>query len=580
MSHYPNHRGGGHSNKDDDQFAEPERTPTVSEAPTRADDKPGPGELNTAPGEFFNPREERLFSDPWRALGLFSGSNVGKDLLSGGIKGAGEGVFQVGGDIASTVAGRISQGYEQLKEGRQQLGEEAPFLYSFPWNPWSGLSDPEPVQTLGSAWYEETQERQRQELENGLARREQIELIDTTTMPQHVREQWDELKATTDAEIETITADIDQLTRLEEGYAEAREFSQQIMDQYGVAGSVDAARTDPAVAKAFDAVSASVAADGEGLEEALDLLDELTIAQRGKLTTGIEGDEMAQEINNQIRISMNNLVENRQIVKDKALADQDWAMKEARAQQQDPWDTFGDNSAEGRGLDVLVGLMNPFFDGKFQGILKRPQNDDLTALMSSVWENLPSQVEQVDESGETIKTLTLDPESRNKLDEYGRLVFGFNDAELEEMFSELDYALRRAQEEMNSAENWKTASSFSAGGAGLRTAVNDVAESIYGREGAQQISSSAFLATIINERSGNRVTNYDPSAQGNQYGLGGLPAHTYLALDYTHEMLEDNPEMQLQALFKFLGEKYGPGYEGLQRGFADMLNNDEWGELG
>ncbi|KKK96757.1 hypothetical protein LCGC14_2659550 [marine sediment metagenome] len=68
--------------------------------------------------------------------------------------------------------------------------------------------------------------------------------------------------------------------------------------------------------------------------------------------------------------------------------------------------------------------------------------------------------------------------------------------------------------------------------------------------------------------------------KGNQFGLGNLPAHTYEWMGYTVSMLEDNPELQMEAFLFFIGRKFGAGSQGLEAAYSSLVHSpDAWGDL-
>ena len=407
-----------------------------------------------------------------------------------------------------------------------------------------------------------------------------LEQADRDAMPFHIQQQLDVEMELADAELERIAKEIDDANNLKAAFSEAFDNSEKIFERYGVPGTVDDLRSDPKLAKVYDALNEAQLNDGEGLDTALDMLDVLTSEQRQSFGSGVRGEIYQNEVNNAIKISMYNLVENRQQVREGISDSKDWAREEALAQANDPWDTFGDPTPEGRGGDTVIGLMSPVIEGQFQGTLKTFQGIRIEEVLTGIWQTLPSEFRE-DAEGNEIREAYLTETHVEELTELLRQELRMTPSQIEIVVEEMRFVINRANEEMEKARAWKETLDFEPGGVALRTGLSEVILDVYQNEDeAQRMSASAYMAEIISTRSGGKVTNYDENANGNQFGLGNLPLHTYEALGYTAETLEDNPELQLEALVRFIEKKYGPNYEGLQAAWADFNHNvDEWGEL-
>ena len=412
---------------------------------------------------------------------------------------------------------------------------------------------------------------------------EKINLLtqaDRTTMPFLVQQKRDAEIELAEIELERIAKELEDVVNLKAAYAESFDNSQRIFERHGVPGTVEDLKSDPKLAKVYDAINEAQLNDGEGLDAALDMLDNLTAEQRQDFGSGVRGEIFQDEINSAIKISMYNLVENRQQVRESIIDSKDWAREEALAQANDPWSTFTDPSAEGRGGDVVIGLMEQVIEGQFQGTLKTFQGIRAEEVLMGIWQTLPSQLRE-DEEGDEVREAYLTEVHVNDLSAFLRDELRMTVGQIEIVVEEMRGAIIRANEEVEKATNWADTLVFEPGGVALRTGLATVLLEVYQNEDeAEQMGRSVYLAEIINTRSGGKVTNYDPEANGNQFGLGNLPMHTYEALGYSAEMLEDNPEAQLEALVRFIEKKYGPNYEGLQVAWSDFAHNpDEWGEL-
>jgi hypothetical protein len=160
----------------------------------------------------------------------------------------------------------------------------------------------------------------------------------------------------------------------------------------------------------------------------------------------------------------------------------------------------------------------------------------------------------------------------------GTIGLGFTQEKAQAMVDEMRTALKLGVQARADADGWKTQTSLS--NVSLGMAIGDVALEIYDDpEMAAQMANSWYMHRLIQIRS-NGSTSRGVEGKSNQFGLGNLPEHTYEDLGYSLESLEDNPELQMEALLFFIGKKYGPGYLGLEAALSELVHNpDAWGDL-
>lgn len=388
-----------------------------------------------------------------------------------------------------------------------------------------------------------------------------------------------------EAELADIAANIGRAESSLESNVQNFETGTMLLEALGLPATVESAREDPEVAEFLDAVSSSLQRDGRGLEEALDQLATLGEDKLDELGEAFGRTEYLNLLQTSVKTQIHNLVENRQQVEAAFVEAENAAEKEARSQNDPLFDLAGDPSPSGRGEDAMIAHMEPMLVATFSGVLTEPQFIEVNKVMSDIWNALPS-VEVDEETGEPKGGIVLTPAAISALTAVlgngipGELVgLAMSPDKIESLIQHFEAAVQRGVEAREQAEGWKTAERLPPGEAGMQNAIYDVALDIYeDTEIAEAIGRSGSLHSLIQIRSDGNVGRTEKDS--NQFGIGNLPEHTYEALGYTLDMVEDNPEEQVRALLHFIGTKYGAGYEGILVAYDVLKENpDAWGEM-
>jgi len=381
---------------------------------------------------------------------------------------------------------------------------------------------------------------------------------------------------------------------------ESHQIGNMLLEAAGLPASISAARADPEVAAVLDLVDDAVqSGNTEDLDAALDALQVLEDNQEGVLDDlgqAYRRDRYFDNLGSQVKIQVHNLIENRQLTEDAFLEYEDFMIKELEAQQLDLWQTQADPTPEGRGMDAITNHMEPIMERSFRGIMSSEQWKFAAETFDAIWMGIPQEplldeegeeVSPVDENGNIVPQAfesNLPAPAVLALQDLGTF-FGFSQSQTQEMITEMERALVLGKEARVLAAEWKNLNRLRPGKVELGTAIAEVSLEIYDDpEMAEEMAVGHLMHRIIKTRNPNgNITNYDESASGNQFGLGNLPMHTYEELGYSAEMLEDNPEVQLEALMHFIGRKYngsGDAMDGLRAALSDLKHNPgSWGDI-
>ena len=397
------------------------------------------------------------------------------------------------------------------------------------------------------------------------------------------RQQLEALNAEAEAEIAAITDEIEvlnsQLKAVNANFATETQF----LEALGLPPTVAAAREDPEIAAGLDAVTKAIDS-GEGLEAAIDQLAKVGEDELDLLGEAFGRERYLADLQRSIKTQINNLVENRQQVEESLVEAEDWAALEAQAQSNPLWDMTGTPDPSGRGQDVMIGHMEPWLEANFVGVLNQAQLDTAAVVLTSIWNAIPSA--EVDaETGELVEADLISAANEAlilQLATTGNEQFaGLNMTQdkAQDMLEQMRVAIGRGVEATAQADGWKTAERLNPGEADLATAIYEVAVEIYeDPEMAEQMANSYTLHRLIQIRSGGVFERTEKDSS--QFGIGNLPEDTYLDMGYSIENLENNPELQLEALLNFIGQKFFPGYDGLQVALSELVHApDAWGDL-
>lgn len=482
---------------------------------------------------------------------------------------------------------RNTRVHNRRKARREELGlQTTPFGYKFPF-----VMDPpdpdEPLfhplygrdRPLGRGWRigrEETPRDIARALQDTGNRLDILRDLENVPLPFRTRQELERLREQTNEEISDISKSVSQLREQERAIQEAFDTGTRMLEAMGLPSTIESVREDPEISAALQQVESAITTGGD-LEAAINQLSSLSSESLQDIQRGFGREQWLAEMQTEIRNQVHNLVENRKALKDSLLEAEDWAQKEAEAQQLDLWDTFGDPSPEGRGFDVLTASVEPWFDREFRGELTDLQWTMIAEVMSEIWTTMPS--DEVDEDGEPVLEGGLSPQAIQLLRELG-MQLGLGEGKIALLIEYVPKAISAAQDAREQAASWKTSGQLIPGEAGLATGIYEVARDLYGEadpQMLQQMANSYYLHRLIEVRSRGSVGF---KGAGNQFGLGALPEHTYRDMGYTREELEGNAELQLEALLTFIGMKYGPGYEGLQLALTDFVTSPEaWGDF-
>jgi len=414
-------------------------------------------------------------------------------------------------------------------------------------------------------------------------------------------------------EIAVIDAQLVELEQNKTGFQNSFDRQSEVFSHTaGTFATVDEARADPEIAEILDNLDAAMES-GTGIEAALDALQGLPSDVIDDLSNAADRDMILVEQAQAIRTQVHNLVENRQQIEDAAVEAEEFIRLEAQAQENPMWDPEGDASPSGRGYDIALRQLTPWLDSNFNGVLTEEQDIWVEEKLNAVWQTVPSQEVLTDEDGVPIpedeeqptgapvrgtlaeRQAVIDGETVGvsttrqigdvqlaAIAEIGAIL-GFPPAKAQEWVDEVVRAFAVGETAMQQAENWEESTTLTPGGTALGHGIYEVALEIYDDMAeASQMTNSRFLHRIIQIRSGGDVLR-DEGKDGNQFGLGNLPEHTYVDLGYNDrelKQMETDPKLQLEALLRFVGEKYAPGYGGLQMAMSDLVHNpNAWGDF-
>jgi hypothetical protein len=383
-------------------------------------------------------------------------------------------------------------------------------------------------------------------------------------------------------EIEGINEDIETLNRQLEAVEDIFAWETQILEGLGLPPTVAAFREDEELAGLLDDVTRAVET-GVDLDEALDALAEVGEDELDQLGEAFGRERYLADIQRSVKTQLHNLVENRQQVEAAMVAAEDWEELEKQAIMNPLWDMAGNPSISGRGEDAMIAYMDPWMDANFIGTLSTEQGDQIAGVLKGIWRSLPSA--RIDE------VLGIDPATDMLTGEAEILLMqlatvgnsdiqglNFTEDKAIAFVEQMKIAVQRGIEARALAEGWATSEKLNPGMSDMATGIWEVAIDAYDDpEDVDKMANSPALHRIIQIRSDGVVGRVEKD--GNQFGIGNLPEHTYEYLGYTLDMVEDNPEEQIRALILFIGEKYGPSYQGVLVALSELIHNpDAWGE--
>ena len=406
---------------------------------------------------------------------------------------------------------------------------------------------------------------------------------DSAFLTPQARQDRETARLQAEADIELIKEQIDTANAQLEGVQRSADISNQFLESMGLPTTVAAAREDPEIRSGLNAITSALATgDSDKLDAAIDKLASVGEDTLDDLNQAFGRDAYLSNIQNSIRTQLHNLVENRQQVDDDLLAAEDFIALEAQAQADPLWDMEIDPTPSGMGSSTMINHMEVWLEDAFNGVMSPDQFATVAGKLIGIWQSLPS-VEIDPETGEVpdimtglIETAIIELARGNPQDP-NNPGLGFTIDKAQAMVEEMRTALKLGVEARDTADNWKTLDTLS--NVSLAMAAGTVAlENLeYDPEMSAQIANSWYLHRLIGVRSGGSTKRIE--GKGNQYGLGNLPEHTYEWMSYTASMLEDNPELQMEALLQFIGRKFGAGYEGLQVAYSELVHNpDGWGD--
>ncbi len=390
-----------------------------------------------------------------------------------------------------------------------------------------------------------------------------------------------------EADIEAINEQMDTLNAQLEGVQESAEISNQFLESMGLPTTVEAAKQDPDIRFKLNAITSALASgDSDKLDDAIDRLASVGEDTLDDINQAFGRDAYLSNIQNSIRTQLHNLVDNRQQVEDNLLAAEDFIALEAQAQADQLWDMEIDPTPGGMGSSTVINHMEVWLQDAFNGIMSENQFDMAAGKMIGIWQSLPSvEVETDPITGDVIEQDIMTDLAETAIMELAMGVpgdlnnpgLGFNLEKAQDMVEEMRAALKLGVQARADADDWKNLDTLS--NVSLAMAAGTIALEIYENdpEMAAQIANSWYLHRLVQVRSGGSVKRTE--GKGNQFGLGNLPEHTYEWMGYTVSMLEDNPELQMEALLHFIGRKFGAGYEGLQAAYSELVHSpDAWGD--
>ena len=448
----------------------------------------------------------------------------------------------------------------------------ADFIFG-PGNTFADLT-PDPVAQADIADTQATIQSKEDELET--LRQDILDRQPPTQLNFEGRQALKEFNEEAEGQIKVIAEDIEilnnQLTAIQDNFA----WESQVLEGLGLPPTVAAFREDEELAGRLDAVTAAVES-GVGLDEALDALAEEGEDTLDQLGEAFGRDRYLADIQRSIKTQINNLVENRQQLEKSMVEAEDWATLEAQAQANHLWDMQGDPSVSGRGYDAVVAHMDPWMEATFAGILKEPQFILAAETFGTIWYGLKSA--EVDEEGNLIEPDFLTGEDEQMIGELAIRDLGLSPAKAEDMLEQFRIAVKKGNEASAQASEWRTAERLHPGQTALGTAIYDVAVETYEPAEAEDIADSYVIHRLIEIRNPDGIIGR-VEKDGNQFGLGNLPEHTYEALGYTVADLEDNAELQIEALLLFIGRKFDAGLPGVQNALSELIHSpDAWGEM-
>lgn len=412
--------------------------------------------------------------------------------------------------------------------------------------------------------------------------REFLEQPDSAFLTPELRQAREQARAQAEADIELINEEIDTLNAQLEGVQETFEVGNQFLEAMGLPTTVAAARQDPEINSGLNAITTALASDDpDKLDAAIDRLASLGEDQLDDLGEAFGRDRYLSNLQNSIRTQLHNLVDNRQQVEDNLLAAEDFIALETQAQADPLWDMEIDPTPGGMGGSTVVNHMEVWLEGAFDGVMSPDQFAEAANKILSIWRSLPSEEAKVgeptkDEFGRIVEQDIMTDMAEVQIGELARIL-GFTPEKAQDMVEAMRDALKLGVAARGAADDWKNLDTLS--NVSLGMAAGTVSLEIYDDpEIASQIANSWYLHRLVQVRSGGSTKRVE--GKGNQFGLGNLPEHTYEDLGYNIEHLEDNPELQMEALLYFIGRKFGPGYQGLEAAYSELVHNpDAWGDL-
>jgi hypothetical protein len=416
-------------------------------------------------------------------------------------------------------------------------------------------------------------------------RREVLDAPDSAFLTPELRQAREQEREQAEADIETINEEINTLNAQLEGVQETFEVGNQFLEALGLPTTVSAAREDPEINAGLNAITTALASgDPDKLDAAIDKLAAVGEDQLDDLGEAFGRDRYLSDLQRSIRTQLHNLVENRQQVEDNLLAAEDWIELEAQSQADPLWDMEIDPTPGGRGADTVINHMEVWLQGAFNGVMSEDQFAIAAERMIGIWQSLPSvEVETDPETGEVVEVDIMTDLAEAAIMELamgnpteGTIGLGFTLEKAQAMVEEMRAALKLGVQARADADGWKSQTSLS--NVSLGMAAGSLALEIYeDPEIASQIANSWYLHRIVQVRSKGSTARKE--GMSNQFGLGNLPEHTYEWMGYTLSRLEDNPELQMEALLNFIGRKFGAGYLGLEAAYSELVHNpDAWGD--
>ena len=436
-------------------------------------------------------------------------------------------------------------------------------------------------QPLGPPTVEELIERNNSQIEK--ITKEFLEQPDSAFLTPQLRRDREIARAQAEADIEQLNKDTEILNAQLEGIQETFEVGNQFLEALGLPTTVTAAREDPEIRSGLNAISSALASgDPKKLDAAIDKLASVGEEKLNDLGEAFGRDRYLSTLQNSIRTQLHNLVDNRQQVEDNLLAAEDFIALEAQAQADPLWDMEIDPTPGGMGGSTVVNHMEVWLEGAFNGVMDPDQFTLAANTILGIWRSLPSEEAKEegppkkDAFGNIIEVGIVTAMAEAQIKELAQIL-GFTPEKAQDMVEAMNDALELGVEARASANDWKTLDILN--NVSLGMAAGTVALKIYDDpEIASQIANSWYLHRLVEVRSGGSTKRVE--GKSNQFGLGNLPAHTYEDLGYSLESLEDNPELQMEALLYFIGRKFGAGYQGFEAAYNSLVHNpDAWGDL-